>query len=40
VVKRELNACSLVGKREGKRPLRRPRHKWEDSIEICFQEVD
>jgi hypothetical protein len=24
----------LVGKPEGKRPLRRPRHRWEDNIRI------
>ena len=26
-------------KREGKRPLGRPRRKWEDSSEMDFQEV-
>jgi len=29
----------LVGKPEGKRPLWRPRHKWEDNIKMDFQEV-
>ena len=29
----------LVGKPEGKRPLRRPRRRWEDNIEMDFQEV-
>ena len=29
----------LVGKPEGKRPLRRPRHRWEDDIKMDFQEV-
>jgi hypothetical protein len=29
----------LVGKPEGKRPLRRPRHKWEDNIKVDVQEV-
>jgi hypothetical protein len=29
----------LVGKPEGKRPLGRPRHKWEDNIEMDLQEV-
>jgi hypothetical protein len=24
----------LVGKSEGKRPLERPRHRWEDNIKI------
>ena len=29
----------LVGKPEGKRPLGRPRHRWEDNIMIDIQEV-
>ena len=29
----------LVGKPEGKRPLVRPRHRWEDNIKMDFQEV-
>jgi hypothetical protein len=29
----------LVGKREGKRPLRRPRHKWEDGIRMDLREI-
>ena len=29
----------LVGKPEGKRPLGRSRHRWEDSIKIVLQEV-
>jgi hypothetical protein len=29
----------LVGKLEGKRPLGRPRCRWEDNIEIDLQEV-
>jgi hypothetical protein len=29
----------LVGKPEGKRPLGRPRRRWEDSIKMDFQEV-
>ena len=28
----------LVGKPEGKRPLRRPRRKWEDNIKTDLQE--
>jgi len=28
-----------VGKPEGKRPLRRPRRKWVDSIKMDLQEV-
>jgi len=30
---------SLVGKPEGKRPLVRPRHRWEDNIKMDLQEV-
>ena len=29
----------LVGKPEGKRPLGRQRHRWEDNIKIDLQEV-
>ena len=29
----------LVGKPEGKRPLRRPRHRWENNINMDIQEV-
>ena len=29
----------LVGKPEGKRPLVRPRHRWEDNIKMDLQEV-
>jgi hypothetical protein len=29
----------LVGKPEGKRPLRRPRHRWKDSIRMDLQDV-
>jgi hypothetical protein len=29
----------LVGKPEGKRPLGRPRHRWEDKIKMDLQEV-
>ena len=29
----------LVGKREGKRPLGRPRRRWEDNIKTDLQEV-
>jgi len=32
--------CSvLVGKLEGKRPLGRTRHRWEDNIKMDLQEV-
>jgi hypothetical protein len=30
----------LVGKPEGKRPLGRPRYRWEDNIKIDLQEVE
>ena len=29
----------LVGKPEGKRPLKRPRRSWEDNIKMGLQEV-
>jgi hypothetical protein len=29
----------LVGKPEGKRPLRRPRSKWDDNIKLDLQDV-
>jgi hypothetical protein len=29
----------LMGKAEGKTPLRRPRHRWEDNINADLQEV-
>jgi hypothetical protein len=33
-------ACRiLVGNTEGKRPLGRPRHRWEDNIKMDLQEV-
>jgi hypothetical protein len=30
---------AVVGKHKGKRPLRRPRRRWEDNIKVEFQEV-
>ena len=34
-------ACrDLVGTHEGKRPLGRPRRRWEDNIKIDLQEVE
>jgi hypothetical protein len=29
----------LVGKPEGRRPLGKPRHRWEDNIKMDLQEV-
>jgi hypothetical protein len=29
----------LVGRPEGKRPLERPRHRWEDNIELDIREI-
>jgi hypothetical protein len=29
----------LVGKPEGKRPLGRPRHRWENNVKMDLQEV-
>jgi hypothetical protein len=34
------NACNiLVGKPEGKKPLRRPTYRWEDNIRIDLREI-
>jgi hypothetical protein len=30
----------LVGKPGGKRPLGRPRHRWDDNIKMDLQEVE
>jgi hypothetical protein len=30
----------LVGKPEGKRPLGRHKHRWEDNIRVGFSEID
>jgi hypothetical protein len=30
----------LTGKSEGKRPLGRPRRRWEDNIKMVLQEVE
>jgi hypothetical protein len=30
----------LVGKPEGKRPLGRPRRRWEDNVRVDLQEVE
>jgi hypothetical protein len=30
----------LVGRREGKRPLERPRRRWEDNIKMDLREID
>jgi hypothetical protein len=29
----------VVGRPEGRRPLGRPRHRWEDNIKMDFQDV-
>ena len=34
-----LVVTKSLGKPEGKRPLRRPRRKWEDNIKMDLQEV-
>ena len=31
---------ALLGKPEGKKPLERPRHRWEDNIKMDLQEVE
>jgi hypothetical protein len=34
------NSCRiLIGKPEGKRPARGPRHRWEDNIKIDLKEI-
>jgi hypothetical protein len=34
------NTCMvLVGRPEQKRPLRRPRHRWEDNIKIDLRDI-
>jgi hypothetical protein len=30
----------LVGRPEGRRPLGRPRHRWEDNIKVGWEDVD
>jgi len=35
----ERRIQGLVGKPEGKRPLGRPRRRWEDNIKMVLQEV-
>ena len=35
----ERRIQGLVGKPEGKRPLGRPRHRWENNIKMDHQEV-
>jgi len=35
----ERGAQGLVGKPEGKRPMGRPRRRWEDNIKVDLQEV-
>jgi hypothetical protein len=35
----EESVQGLVGKIEGKRPLRRPRHSWEDGTRIDLREI-
>jgi hypothetical protein len=35
----EKSVQVLVGKPEGKRPLGRPRHRWEDGVRMDFREI-
>jgi hypothetical protein len=35
----ERNVKVFVGKPEGKRPLGRPRHRWEDGIRMDLREI-
>jgi len=39
-VTKEMQREILVGKPEGKRPLGKPRRRWEDNIKIDLQEVE
>jgi hypothetical protein len=40
LVWRKRNACKVsVGKHEGKGPLGRPRHRWEDNIKMDPKEI-
>ena len=40
LIEQSINAYRvLVGKSEGKRPLGRPRHRWEDNIKVDLREV-
>ena len=36
---RRIAYRDLVGKPEARRPLGRPRHRWEDNIKMGLQEV-
>jgi hypothetical protein len=37
----EINSYKiLVGKPEGKKPLGRPRHRWEDNIRMDLREIE
>jgi len=39
----EENGCAygvLVGNRKGKKPLRRPRHAWEDNVKMDLKKCD
>jgi hypothetical protein len=38
-VRGNVNKGFIEGKPEGKRPLVRPRHRWEDNIKMDLQEV-
>jgi hypothetical protein len=39
LVERRVVYSILVGKPEGKRPLERPMHRWDDNIKKDLQEV-
>jgi hypothetical protein len=37
----ERKICKVLGgKPKGKRPLERPRHRWEDGIRMDFREIE
>jgi hypothetical protein len=37
--RREMCTRFLVVKPEGKRPIRRPRYRWEDNIKVNLEEI-
>jgi hypothetical protein len=40
VLREKTNAYKvLVGKSEAKRPLKRPRHRWENNVEMDLKEI-
>jgi hypothetical protein len=40
ITKKHIFGGILVGRPEGRRPLGRPRHRWEDNIKMDLREVE